>query len=867
MLAAALVLAGGGVAGAETCPNAAVRAEQGVAEGAAHVLPACRGYELASPALKNEEEVNVPDRFVAEASFQAAQEGGAVAYSLTGAVPGSKSGGIYGHALSASPAPGGAWNATPLEPSNAFGGLHNSGENAGEFELYSANLSCGVMRTRLAVPPFNDSEPPQLAVEDGKVVEEPEEEIDNLYMWRSPGEFTLISNLRPVNPGRSPSGPEYHVDGASSDCSHVLFEADNEGYEIPVENAAKEKVTAPLTSLYEWEPGASPEACRANVETCRPRIASVLPDGTFATRVIDPLAGERLSNMHEMSSDGRRVYFSAISDGKGPEEAVDNGAQQIYLRENGNTVAVSLSKTHEPVRDSGAKFELASSDGSRVFFVANYGLTGTDGTSFCRFTSANPQKDENNGAGTGCDLYEYNAESGALNDLSADSGDEHGADVRGVLGGSEDGSTVYFSATGQLVPGEGNTAAENEATTGTTRSGEPKTEAEANVYAYREGALRYVTTIGEAEAGGWNLGQNPFLEVDAISATKGMHYDNARVTASGGFLLFATRHRLGQYDNAQQETGLAEWEDYEYSLESGSVSCVSCNPTGERPIANPNEQFSPLGTFDVVQNGSLRRNLTEDGRVFFNSFQPLQSTVSGGAFTATNHSVNVYEWTPEGLGGCHPPAVGEGGVQTHGCLAMLSSGTDPFPTYFEGASADGANAYITTHAALVPQDQDGLNDIYDVRVGGGIPAPPPPPSCSAEMQACQPPGAGLSSSLHASESSAGGGNVVPTPTVPKPVVGVATGAVKAFVKRKVKGTSTTISVVAPAKGRIAAGGAGLKSVAMVAGQAGVYKLRVSLMPNAKRQLRHKHKLKLKLRVSFVPESGKTTVTTASLTFV
>ena len=38
--------------------------------------PACRAYELASPPLKNEQEVNVPDRFVAEASFQAAEQGG-----------------------------------------------------------------------------------------------------------------------------------------------------------------------------------------------------------------------------------------------------------------------------------------------------------------------------------------------------------------------------------------------------------------------------------------------------------------------------------------------------------------------------------------------------------------------------------------------------------------------------------------------------------------------------------------------------------------------------------------------------------------------------------------------------------------------
>ena len=310
-----------------------------------------------------------------------------------------------------------------------------------------------------------------------------------------------------------------------------------------------------------------------------------------------------------------------------------------------------------------------------------------------------------------------------------------------------------------------------------------------------------------------------------------------------------------------------EWEDYEYSLQSGTVSCASCNPSGEQPIADANEQFSPLGTFDVVQNGIIRRNLTDDGRVFFNSFQPLQATAGGTSYTATNKSVNVYEWAPAGLEGCQPPAVAEGLAQPSGCLALLSSGTDSFPSYFEGASADAHDAYVTTHAALVSQDQDGLNDIYDVRVGGGIPAPAPAPSCSAEMQSCQPPGAGLGSSPHASESGIGGGNVS-SGTPQQPVTGVeGTHAVKAYVKGKVKGTTARVSVVAPAKGKIVASGRGLKGAHKSARRAGTYTLKVSLTAKEKRLLHRKHKLKLKLRVSFSPASGQGSVATASLTFV
>ncbi len=1087
-LAAALVLAHAGAARAESCPNAGRRAEQGVAEGSAHVLPDCRAYELASPPLKNEQEVSVPDRFVAEASFQAAEEGGGVLYSLSGAIPGSESGGLFGHAVSTSPAPGSPWSAVSLEPSNRLGGLHSAGQNSGEILSASPTLGCGAIRTRLAAPAFPGEDEPQLPKGPlGELLEAPEEEIDNLYLWRSPDEYTLISNVRPESPNKTPEGPTYHVDGISEDCSTVLFEDENGGYELPVGPKGE---PAPETSLYEWKVGASPETCRAKQETCRPQVASVLPDGTLATEVVDAHAGEVFSDLHQLSRDGRRAYFTAISDGDGPGEEKDAHSRQIYLRENGHTTAVSISPD-AAVRDTGAKFEAASADGERVFFVANYGLTGGDGTSTCLLTSQNAEHDENDGAGTGCDLYEYDVGNGSLTNLSADTTDPRGADVRGLLGISEDGSVAYFASTGQLIPGEGNTAAEDEATTGTTRSGEPKTEAEANVYAYSGGALHYVATIGEAEAGGWNPGESPFLEVDAISAHKGMHYYNARVSSNGDFLLFATRHRTGAYDNAEQKvktpnieviteqrlkgeasyttaklkgevgetveyrvavkntgsttlgfealkdpqctnfspspaafelapgaeqtytcehvlaegdgplykniavaesggkekqakevevevkegdefeikdeqkiageaafttarlsgevgktveyeitvtntgsasmkfsaptdgkcTGITpfgeteveagasesfacehmlgevdenpfentatitgrgvkktsntvevefikpEWEQYEYSLQSGAVSCASCNPSGEQPIIDPHDQFSALGPFDVVQNGIIKRNLTNDGRVFFDSFQPLQTTVDGAPSVATNRSVNVYEWVPAGLEGCVPQEVGAGLPQPSGCLAMLSSGTDPFPSYFEGASDDAQNAYITTHAALVPQDQDGLNDIYDVRVDGGIPAPPAAPSCSAEMQACQPAGAGIGSSTHASESSAGGGNVSGS-TSTKPVTGVeGTQSVKASVKGAVKGTTATILVVAPAAGKILASGAGLTTVRMNAAKAATYKLKVSLTAKEKKLLRRKHKLKLKVRVSFTPATGRSSVTTASLTFL
>src|SRR5208282_3562285 len=139
-----------------------------------------------------------------------------------------------------------------------------------------------------------------------------------------------------------------------------------------------------------------------------------------------------------------------------------------------------------------------------------------------------------------------------------------------------------------------------------------------------EGALHYVATIGEAEAGGFNEGDDPFVETDAVSGIKGMHYDVARVSPNGRYLMFATRREISSYDNKQAGTGDPEWEEYEYSSASASVSCVSCNPTGEAPLTDAHEQYSPLGIYIAVQDGVVPSNLDEDGRVFFDSYQPLE---------------------------------------------------------------------------------------------------------------------------------------------------------------------------------------------------------------------------------------------------
>ena len=64
---AAAMSTGASASAAGTCPNEAVREQQ-----KSTYLPSCRGFEVASPANKNEQEVEGPNQYSKELSFKSA---------------------------------------------------------------------------------------------------------------------------------------------------------------------------------------------------------------------------------------------------------------------------------------------------------------------------------------------------------------------------------------------------------------------------------------------------------------------------------------------------------------------------------------------------------------------------------------------------------------------------------------------------------------------------------------------------------------------------------------------------------------------------------------------------------------------------
>lgn len=72
-----------------------------------------------------------------------------------------------------------------------------------------------------------------------------------------------------------------------------------------------------------------------------------------------------------------------------------------------------------------------------------------------------------------------------------------------------------------------------------------------------------------------------------------------------------------------------------------------------------------------------------------------------------------------------------------GRLSLLSSGKGDEPSQFVDASKSGDDVFFVTRDRLVPSDGDELVDLYDARVGGGFSEPEPAPESPCTGEACQ----------------------------------------------------------------------------------------------------------------------------------
>lgn len=213
----------------------------------------------------------------------------------------------------------------------------------------------------------------------------------------------------------------------------------------------------------------------------------------------------------------------------------------------------------------------------------------------------------------------------------------------------------------------------------------------------------------------------------AHSSTYPPSTGRARVSNDGTKLLFVSKESLTGYNNVDQINGKPDTEVFLYDLSQPGLTCVSCNPSGERPIG-------PSTISGAISNGSppeetshyKPRNLSSSGlRVFFDSDDSLIEADSNHIPATGAGVADAYEWESKGEGSC---------VLAGGCIEILSKGSAPDGASFVDASSDGADAYILTGASLVPSDPGSI-DLYDARISGGFPEAAEPIPCIGD--ACQ----------------------------------------------------------------------------------------------------------------------------------
>jgi hypothetical protein len=326
----------------------------------------------------------------------------------------------------------------------------------------------------------------------------------------------------------------------------------------------------------------------------------------------------------------------------------------------------------------------------------------------------------------GNDLYRFEAQSGALSDLTPDPGEENGAEVMGVLGTSTDGSYVYFAANGDLDgPGGEATPGDCQGSSLTGLSGN------CNLYLWREGDgthfLARLKMGGDSDATNW---------IETVSAGD---VNTAFVSPDGHTLLFRSKAKLTTYENA----GVAEY--YRYRV-GEPLLCVTCNPTGKVPGARPGlgTIATPGGISPAPAAALSSRNLSADGeRFFFETIEALVSSDTDGeegcpaAFAGRLACQDVYEWEAPGSGSCKEGGPGYAPLDG-GCLYLLSVGKEHEPAFFGDASQSGDDAFVFTRSQMVGQDDDLLFDVYDVHVNGGLASQNEAPTVPCEGEACRP---------------------------------------------------------------------------------------------------------------------------------
>ena len=375
------------------------------------------------------------------------------------------------------------------------------------------------------------------------------------------------------------------------------------------------------------------------------RLVSVLPNGDSSPTGgnIGPQFG---TGFNAVSEDGSEIFWTS-------------GDAEVYVRIDGtDTVQASASQRNNPDPNGvqPKNYLYATPDGDTVFFSSGQKLTN------------NSQAEPGNP-----DMYRYDVPSGNLTDLTT--ADPDGAGVQGVIGVSDNGSRIYFAATGVLAAGA--------------------TDGQVNLYVRDGGTTTFITTLDQFSDGSNWAG-------DGQSKT-------GRVNPSGSTLMFSSRASQLGFDNA------GHTEFYVYSLDSDAFACISCRPgtvpTTDAAINQPpgaGISFTGAATFE-------RRNLSNDGSTaFFSSGERLVSADTNGKY-------DTYMW------------------QDGGSVLVSSGHDPNDSAFMDASRSGDDAFFLTREQLVGTDTDDSVDLYDARVGGGLASQNPPPPPVPCEGDACKPP--------------------------------------------------------------------------------------------------------------------------------
>jgi hypothetical protein len=593
--AAALFATAAPSAGA-SCPNEAIRAEQGSA-----FLPSCMGLELLSP----------PKKFNQEASEIVAfsPDGARALYKSKAALGGTEGlqsfiGDNYVAVLEA-----GGWSTHATSPPKEAQIQVGTGTFGGPFAF----------RSDLAGWTLLGATQSQQYPGEGQ-----------FFLGGLDGSFGPLSPLlKPVNDSGTTIQTEisnYAPGGTAADLSATVF-----------------PTVFDSTAYLPGDPRNTGSGGNDNSyvafldENGGPSLQLLARDG--AGEVYGGRCGARLGNGNmsqgAISADGSRIYFSARP-GQPYDETKTEKPSENPPCDTGNPLRVMVREeapggpdisqliTGGP-SEGDDLYQGASLDGSKVFLATPRKLAASDQDAASEACSSTV------GASKGCDLYLYDAslpESERLIQVSAggtgDPDPGKGADVlTSTIALAPDGSHAYFVAQGVL------TADLNPAGQGAIAS-------KPNLYLYQRdaahpsGATSFLGTLAEDDKGKlWGLGRS--FSIGAYSVPLSGGEDGG----DGHILFFVSKAPLVSSEDG--DTGFADIYRYDAAAVPPTLACISCGP--ELPeadaVAGANEGLEVLPSSNFAEQG---RWASEDGEtVAFATAQPL-------APGDDDEDVNPYLW-------------------------------------------------------------------------------------------------------------------------------------------------------------------------------------------------------------------------------